>query len=98
MPHPAATEGASMTDRAQAVANPYAAADSPRISSQSSRAVTAAVVGNILEWFDFGTYAFLATVIAKVMFPPGDDFAAMLGTFGAFGLGFAARPLGAIIF
>ncbi len=43
-------------------------------------------------------YAFLATVIAKAMFPAGDDFAAMLGTFGAFGLGFAARPLGAIIF
>ncbi|WP_321797306.1 MFS transporter [Caballeronia sp. J97] len=87
-----------MTDRANAVANPYAASDSPRVSSKSSRAVTAAVVGNILEWFDFGTYAFLATVIAKVMFPAGDDFAAMLGTFGAFGLGFAARPLGAIIF
>ncbi|SAK89485.1 general substrate transporter [Caballeronia calidae] len=87
-----------MTDRANAVANPYAAHDSPRVSSASSRAVTAAVVGNILEWFDFGTYAFLATVIAKVMFPAGDDFAAMLGTFGAFGLGFAARPLGAIIF
>jgi MFS transporter, MHS family, proline/betaine transporter len=87
-----------MTDRANAVANPYAAGDSPRVSSKSSRAVTAAVVGNILEWFDFGTYAFLATVIAKVMFPAGDDFAAMLGTFGAFGLGFAARPLGAIIF
>ncbi|SAK43687.1 MFS transporter [Caballeronia ptereochthonis] len=87
-----------MTDRAHAVANPYAAGDSPRVSSQSSRAVTAAVVGNILEWFDFGTYAFLATVIAKVMFPAGDDFAAMLGTFGAFGLGFAARPLGAIVF
>lgn len=87
-----------MTDRANAVANPYAASDSPRVSSKTSRAVTAAVVGNILEWFDFGTYAFLATVIAKVMFPTGDDFAAMLGTFGAFGLGFAARPLGAIIF
>lgn len=87
-----------MTDRAQAVASPYAASESPRMSTQTSRAVTAAVVGNILEWFDFGTYAFLATVIAKVMFPTGDDFAAMLGTFGAFGLGFAARPLGAIIF
>ncbi|SAK77026.1 membrane protein [Caballeronia glebae] len=87
-----------MIDRANAVANPYAASDSPRVSSKTSRAVTAAVVGNILEWFDFGTYAFLATVIAKVMFPTGDDFAAMLGTFGAFGLGFAARPFGAIVF
>jgi MFS transporter, MHS family, proline/betaine transporter len=90
-----------MTHRAHAVASPaspYVASERPGISSKTSRAVTAAVVGNVLEWFDFGTYAFLATVIAKAMFPAGNDFAAMLGTFGAFGLGFAARPLGAIVF
>ncbi|WP_250469105.1 MFS transporter [Caballeronia sp. GAFFF2] len=89
-----------MTDQAQTVAGAYATSDTARAPSrtQTSRAVTAAVVGNVLEWFDFGTYAFLATVIAKVMFPAGDEFAALLGTFGAFGLGFAARPLGAIIF
>ncbi len=86
-----------MTDRAQAVAHPYAASNRPKMSSQTSRAVTA-IVGNVLEWFDFSMYAFLATVIAKAIFPAGDEFAAMLGTFGAFGLGFAARPLGAIIF
>jgi MHS family proline/betaine transporter-like MFS transporter len=62
------------------------------------RTVTAAVVGNVLEWFDFAVYAFLATAISKVMFAPGDEFAAMIGTFGAYGLGFAARPIGAILF
>jgi MFS transporter, MHS family, proline/betaine transporter len=91
-----------MTDRASAVASsvasPYVTGDLSRSASKSNRAITAAVVGNVLEWFDFGVYAFLATVIAKVMFPAGDEFAAMLGTFGAFGLGFAARPLGAIVF
>ena len=55
-----------MTDRADAVANPYVSRASHRKRHRrSSRAVTAAVVGNILEWFDFGTYAFLATVIAE---------------------------------
>lgn len=67
-------------------------------SAQPMRAVWAAIVGNVLEWFDFATYAFLATSISKSMFPPGDEFVAMLGTFGAYGLGFASRPLGAIVF
>ncbi len=75
--------------------NAYAGA---RTRAQSMRAVRAAIVGNVLEWFDFATYAFLATSISKSMFPAGDDFVAMLGTFGAYGLGFASRPLGAIVF
>jgi MHS family proline/betaine transporter-like MFS transporter len=80
-----------------AVSSPDSHAEG-RTTAQSMRAVRAAIVGNVLEWFDFATYAFLATSISKSMFPAGDDFAAMLGTFGAFGIGFAARPLGAITF
>lgn len=71
---------------------------SARSTGQAMRAVRAAIIGNVLEWFDFATYAYLATAISKSMFPAGDEFVAMLGTFGAFGLGFAARPLGAIVF
>lgn len=67
-------------------------------TSKIGRAVMVAVVGNILEWFDFAVYAYVATAIAKTMFPPGDDFVAMLGTFGALGLGFVARPLGGVLF
>lgn len=62
------------------------------------RAVAAAVAGNVLEWFDFAVYAYLASYISKAMFPAHDDVVAMLGTFGAFGLGFVARPLGGILF
>lgn len=62
------------------------------------RAAFATVVGNSLEWFDFAVYAFFATVIAKNFFPAGDENTALLGTFAAFGIGFVARPLGAIFF
>jgi nitrate/nitrite transporter NarK len=61
------------------------------------RAVAAAVVGNVLEWYDFAVYAYMATVIAKKFFPAGDDVTSLLSTFAAFGLGFVARPLGGVI-
>lgn len=70
----------------------------PSASSKARRAAVATIVGNSLEWFDFATYAFLATVIAKYFFPAGDPTLALLSTYAAFGLGFVARPLGALFF
>src|SRR5215470_11087884 len=63
---------------------------------EARRAVAAAVIGNVLEWYDFAVYAYMATVIAKKFFPAGDDVTSLLSTFAAFGLGFVARPLGGI--
>jgi MHS family proline/betaine transporter-like MFS transporter len=64
---------------------------------EARRAVTAAVVGNVLEWYDFAIYAFMATVIARKFFPSGDEVTALLSTFAAFGVGFVVRPLGGIV-
>ena len=61
------------------------------------KAVLAAVVGNVLEWYDFAVYAFVASVIARNFFPGQDEVAALLSTFLAFGLGYVARPLGGIV-
>ena len=65
--------------------------------TQSRRAVTAAVIGNVLEWYDFAVYAYVAVYIAKNFFPQGDPVTALLATFLTYGLGFVARPLGGII-
>ena len=61
------------------------------------RAITAAGIGNVLEYYDFGVYGFLATVIARKFFPGTDEVASLLATFAAFGVGFLARPLGGIV-
>lgn len=61
------------------------------------RALGAAVIGNVLEWYDFAVYAFLATVLARIFFPSGDELSALLATFAVFGVGFVVRPLGAIV-
>ena len=67
-------------------------------SPQGTRqAVAAAVVGNVLEWYDFGVYAFVATILSQKFFPAGDPTVALLSVFLAYGLGFLARPLGGIV-
>src|SRR3712207_4647642 len=65
--------------------------------SERRRAVAAAVIGNVLEWYDFAVYAFVAVIIARHFFPGGDEVTALLSTFLAYGLGFVARPLGGIV-
>jgi MHS family proline/betaine transporter-like MFS transporter len=66
-------------------------------ATQTRRAVSAAVIGNVLEWYDFSVYAFVAVIIARKFFPQGDEVTALLSTFLAYGLGFVARPLGGIV-
>src|SRR5256885_16847428 len=65
--------------------------------AQTRRAVSAAVIGNVLEWYDFAVYAYVAIYIAKNFFPQGDAVTGLLATFLTYGLGFVARPLGGII-
>lgn len=65
----------------------------PRLSS----VIVAATIGNALEWFDFLVYGFFAATLAEVFFPTGNSTASLLITFGAFGLSYLARPLGAVV-
>lgn len=65
---------------------------------QSARqAITAAGIGNVLEYYDFGIYGFLAATIGRKFFPGADPTASLLATFAAFGIAFLARPLGAVV-
>src|SRR6266851_950584 len=61
------------------------------------RLIVAATIGNVFEWFDFVVYGFFAVTIAEVFFPTGDSTVSLLVTFGAFGLAYIVRPLGAIV-
>ncbi|HEX3414100.1 MAG TPA: MFS transporter [Stellaceae bacterium] len=61
------------------------------------RLIVAATIGNIFEWFDFVVYGFFAVTLAEVFFPAGNLTVSLLVTFGAFGLAYFVRPLGAIV-
>ncbi|MFJ8825138.1 glycine betaine/L-proline transporter ProP [Streptomyces sp. NPDC102467] len=62
------------------------------------RAVTAAALGNTMEWFDFGVYAYLAGTIGKVFFPSSSPGAQVVSTFATFAAAFLVRPLGGLVF
>jgi hypothetical protein len=62
------------------------------------RAITAAIAGNFVEWYDFSVYAYFAVVVAPLFFPSDDPTAGLLATFAVFGIAFVFRPVGALIF
>jgi MFS transporter, MHS family, proline/betaine transporter len=67
------------------------------VRQTSRQAVSAAVIGNVLEWYDFAVYGFLASIIGKTFFPSGDDVSQLLAAFAVYGVGFLARPIGGIV-
>jgi MHS family proline/betaine transporter-like MFS transporter len=62
------------------------------------KVVVAGLVGNIMEWYDFGIYGFFARTIGKLYFPADSATDQLLATFAVFAVGFIMRPFGAIIF
>ena len=62
------------------------------------RAVAAAAIGNVTEWFDFGVYAYLETTIEKVFFQGATPAVATMGTLGIFAVSFLVRPFGGLFF
>ncbi len=64
---------------------------------QARRAITATVIGNGLEWFDFTVYSFFSVIIAKVFFPTGSELTSYLLALATFGVGFFMRPVGGIV-
>ncbi|MDH4569272.1 MFS transporter [Pseudomonas sp. BN414] len=62
-----------------------------------ARQVTAAVIGNALEWYDFIVYGFLSSIIARLFFPSNSEYASLLMALATFGVGFFMRPVGGVL-
>lgn len=60
--------------------------------------IMAGFIGNVVEWYDFALYGYLAGVIAPVFFPSDAPTAGLIATYGIFAAGFLMRPLGAAAF
>lgn len=61
-----------------------------------NKVVFSSFLGNFIEWFDYASYSYLATVLALVFFPDSDHTVATMMTFGVFALAFLVRPIGAL--
>lgn len=75
----------------RSVVNPEAPSDVMR------KVLTASFIGNFVEWFDYASYGYFATVIAVVFFPEIAPAAALLATFAVFAISFIIRPIGGIV-
>jgi MHS family proline/betaine transporter-like MFS transporter len=62
------------------------------------RVAAACVIGNFLEYFDFGVYGFLAVTIGHEFFPGGSGAVGLLKSLAVFGVAFVVRPLGGLVF
>src|SRR5580692_3098775 len=62
------------------------------------RAVTAATIGTVIEWFDNALYGAAAgLIINKLFFPQFSASAGVLAAFATFAVGFFSRPVGGVL-
>lgn len=66
--------------------------------SQLRKVITAAALGNGMEWFDFGVYGYLATSLGKIFFPDANSGLQLIATLATFSVPFFIRPLGGLFF
>lgn len=70
----------------------------PPLTPTQRKVVISACFGTFLEWYDFLTFASLATYFSLLFFPPDNPVAALLASLATFGVGMLVRPLGAALF
>ncbi len=71
----------------------------PQPRAGFGRVVGASVIGTTVEWYDFFLYGSAAALVFPALFfPEQSEFAGTLLSFGTYAVGFAARPIGALVF
>jgi metabolite-proton symporter len=75
------------------------AATAPIPASPLRRVIAASLIGTTIEWYDFFLYGTAAALVFnKVFFPKADPLVGTMLAFGTYALGFAARPVGGVVF
>ncbi|HIZ97466.1 MAG TPA: MFS transporter [Candidatus Janibacter merdipullorum] len=80
---------------------PTAASTAPEVArppQSTVKVIRAAVLGTVVEYYDFGIYGYMAGMLATHFFVESDDTTALLSTFAAFAVAFFLRVPGGIFF
>src|SRR5262245_64830107 len=84
---------------AAASPSPSSPSDPATPSASLKRIVSASLVGTTIEWYDFFLYGSAAALVFNtVFFPTTDPLTGTLLAFSTYAIGFAARPLGGLVF
>jgi MFS family permease len=66
-------------------------------AQQTKKATASGWIGSVLEYYDFFIYATAAALIfPQIFFPKGDPAVAIVASLATYGVGYVARPIGAI--
>jgi len=64
---------------------------------QTKKATASGWIGSVLEYYDFFIYATAASLIfPQIFFPAGDPTLAIVASLATYGVGYIARPIGAL--
>ncbi|HTX50125.1 MAG TPA: MFS transporter [Caulobacteraceae bacterium] len=75
------------------------AAAGERQRSSLRRVIVASLIGTTIEWYDFFLYGTAAALVfGQVFFPKSDPLVGVMLAFTTNALGFAARPVGGLVF
>lgn len=64
--------------------------------NKPSQLLKVGVVANLLEWYEFSLYGYLATTMGKLFLGGNTDISLLIKTWGMFAATFAARPIGSV--
>lgn len=62
------------------------------------RTMVASTVGTVMEWYDFNLYGLASALVFGPLFFGSSSTGATLASFATFAVGFAARPIGGVVF
>lgn len=72
---------------------------SAKVTRQRRRILVSGTIGTTIEYFDFLLYGLVAaTVFRPLFFPQGNALIGTISVLGTYAVGYAARPLGGIVF
>ena len=66
------------------------------VDGQEAKTVVATGIGNAMEWFDFGVYAYTTAYIGANFFSPVHNPQPTNFTFAALAIAFLLRPIGIV--
>lgn len=66
--------------------------------SKRHTVLLAGFIGNVVEWYDFALYGYMAGILSTLFFPGENKLASLIATYGVFAAGFLMRPLGSGLF
>lgn len=76
---------------------PAPATTAERLTPGARRALFAATLGTLIEWYDYALYGAAAGLVIGPLFFAGSTTGASLAAFATFAVGFVARPLGGVV-